>query len=650
MALDRFPTSMAATKPFARVGRALRSVLLVAVNTFLLFVAANIAADLYLRREPPAIAKEERWRARGDAALARYGIDFYRRLYPDRSDEEIRQLLHDQPELPVAYEPFAEFRNVAVARPTLNIHQAGFRLVGAAQGPWPLDETSVNVFVFGGSTTAGFGVEDDKTIPGALQAILRERADNAGGDSRINVYNFGVGASFSSQEIAYFQNQIRYGHVPDIVVFVDGLNDFFFWDGDPSTAKTSRQLFHLLRVQSRELGREQGVGWHAIELLKSLPFVKLASQLAVAPGLRRSGDTLADVADTARKAAEATAGTPARDGYDAQYVDGPQITDPRRIRAVVARYLVNKGFAQAIARELGIEAIFVWQPVPLYKYDLAYHPFRIQDEHRRIRYGYPVMAQHVAARDMGANFAWCADIQDSIKRSLYLDQVHYAAEGNRLVADCIARAILASGTLERARLRALRRGPAVAGRTDGIATGAIAPDRPRIIGHLFGERAITQDLDLPKPLQQGSNTAGGGIRLADASMKFATVYEYFALDPSSSGRSFEVSVRIKPDTSDYFGLVLSCVGGPRPESHVLFLNPQTMGVISATGFHDLTPEPGGWVRVALTGTCTDRANDRLQVLLYPEHGEAENRGAIIFGGGEVIADVPRTTRGAETAR
>src|SRR5262245_15092587 len=144
MPLAHFRTRTAATGPCAGTGRALRSVLLITLNTFLLFVAANVAADLYLRRERPVIAKEERWVARGDAALARYGIDFYRRVYPGKSDEQIRQLLRDQPELPVAYEPFAEYRSAALARPTLNIHQAGFRLVGAGQGPWPLDESSIN--------------------------------------------------------------------------------------------------------------------------------------------------------------------------------------------------------------------------------------------------------------------------------------------------------------------------------------------------------------------------------------------------------------------------------------------------------------------------------------------------------------------------
>jgi lysophospholipase L1-like esterase len=647
MPFERFPTSAAATRPLARVGRAMRSALLVALNTFILFALANIAADLYLRRERPTVSDEDRRRARGDAALARYGIEFYRRVYPDSSDEQILQLLHDQPELKAAYEPFAEFRSAAIATPTMNIHQAGFRLVGARQGPWPLDDKAVNIFVFGGSTTLGSGVEDDKTIPAVLQSILREGTGN--GEIRVNVYNFGVGASFSSQELAYFQNQVRYGHVPDIVVFIDGLNDFFFWDGDPSHAKSSRQMFHLLRMQSRQLGRDEGVAWHVVELLKSLPVVKLAHRLTAAesspmPG-GNSPQRRPDSAVTARKASnpiEPVPGTSASDIYAAKYADEPLITDPRRIKAVITRYLVNKTFAQGIASQLGIEAIFAWQPVPTYKFDLAYHPFTIVDGHRRSRYGYPVMAQHVATHDMGANFAWCADIQDGIKRLLYIDQVHYNEDGSQRVADCIARTILASGALERAQRRVSGRMTAAANGTEVVATAAIARRPARLIARLFGERAITQDLDLSKPLREGSDTATGGVRLADASVNFGSVYEYVAIDPASTERTFEVSVRIKPDTSDYLGLVFTCLGGQRPESQVMFINPQTMGVILATGFHELVPEPGGWVRVALAGTCRDPAHDRLQVMLYPEHGDAANRGAIIFGGGEVarVGDAP----------
>jgi hypothetical protein len=49
----------------------------------------------------------------------------------------------------------------------------------------------------------------------------------------------------------------------------------------------------------------------------------------------------------------------------------------------------------------------------------------------------------------------------------------------------------------------------------------------------------------------------------------------------------------------------------------------------------LTTEPDGWERLALTGSCKDAGNDKLKVMLFPAHGTAENRGAVIFGGGEI---------------
>jgi hypothetical protein len=615
----------------ARIGRAFRAALLIAFNTLLLFAAANVVADLYLRRERPEVSAEERRRARGDQAIARYGIDFYRRLYPGKSEAEVRQIIYDQPELTVAYEPFAEFRSTAIATTTLNIHQAGFRLVGAEQGPWPLEDKAVNIFVFGGSTTVGSGVDDDRTIPAALQSILRERGRS--GEATVNVYNFGVGAFFSSQEVTYFQNQLRYGHIPDMVVFVDGLNDFHYWDGDPSTAKISRHMLHLVQTMSRQMGREQGVSWHVVELLKSLPLVKLAQDVAATSALKLSREERPDRGSFLIDSAAAAA--PADDIYAAIYSDGLDVTDPRRIRAVMTRYLVNKKIAQGVADQLDITAIFAWQPVPLYKYKLVLHPFAIADDHRRIRYGYPAMAQHVATHDMGANFAWCADIAESAEHAIYVDQVHYTMEGNRMVADCIARTILASGALERARQRARHRtedGPLSVATV--AETPTPAPMAIRVIAPLFGSKAVVGGLDMPRPLAAWGDLASNGVRLADASAGYAGIYEDFPLERGAAERTHRISVRIKPDTSDYLGLVLDCLGGPKPENYVLFINPQTMGVITSNGFHELVPEPDGWVRVSLAGACTDPAQDRVRVSLYPEHGEAKSHGAIMFGGGE----------------
>lgn len=113
------------------------------------------------------------------------------------------------------------------------------------------------------------------------------------------------------------------------------------------------------------------------------------------------------------------------------------------------------------------------------------------------------------------------------------------------------------------------------------------------------------------------------------------IYQYFPPERALADRTHQFSVRIKPLSSNYLGVVMVCVGGAKPESVVMFVNPETTGVIAVSGNREVRDEPGGWTRLTLTATCTEPGNDRLQVMLYPKHGTPEHRGAILFGGGEV---------------
>jgi hypothetical protein len=47
------------------------------------------------------------------------------------------------------------------------------------------------------------------------------------------------------------------------------------------------------------------------------------------------------------------------------------------------------------------------------------------------------MAEFVARDSLGANFLWCADIQQDVAELLYVDQVHYSPEGSKRLARCI---------------------------------------------------------------------------------------------------------------------------------------------------------------------------------------------------------------------
>ena len=404
-----------------------------------IFLVANYGSSLYLHHldygrqnaKEREVAEESREEAR--ATFARYGLDYFHRVYPGKSEGEILQLIQDQAKTPVQYEPFVEFRSSPSIKPTLNIHPAGFRLVGPAQGPWPIDKSALNLFVFGGSMILGSGVADEDAIPAQLQGGLRART----GITNLNVYNFAAGSHFSSQEVTYLQNLLRSGIVPDVVVFIDGENDFYFWNGETSKSALFRWF----------------IGWYGSPTprqsfsIEDLPLFRFAHEL-------RSRINTPPVTNSVKSVeAAVTAQMTSDQVYESEYHDGPDIADPVRIQEVIDRYLTNKKIAEGIAYAFHIEPYFVWQPSPLYKYDLRQHAKNIPDNHRRARYGYPAMAAYVQKHDMGKDFDWCADIQEHVVEPLYADVMHYNFEGNQLVSECLVSGLLSSGTIERARVQ-----------------------------------------------------------------------------------------------------------------------------------------------------------------------------------------------------
>ena len=110
--------------------------------------------------------------------------------------------------------------------------------------------------------------------------------------------------------------------------------------------------------------------------------------------------------------------------------------------AVIARYLANKRVIEGMAAAVRVEPVFVWQPIPVYKYDLAYHVHRGDfGGHEYARFGYPRMAERLRAQPAGDDFVWCADIQENAKELLYVDQVHYSPRMSAMLAECIFRGL-----------------------------------------------------------------------------------------------------------------------------------------------------------------------------------------------------------------
>lgn len=152
----------------------------------------------------------------------------FTKVYPGLAAEDIDRLQRESLGLRYGYAPFVEFSPRPVAGRFVNVTAAGYRQ-GRAPAPWPPVAADFTVFVFGGSTTFGFGLPDGQTLVSALEAELARRHP----DRTVRCYNFGRGYYFSAQERALFESLLAQGVAPDLAVFVDGLNDFIYHDGVP---------------------------------------------------------------------------------------------------------------------------------------------------------------------------------------------------------------------------------------------------------------------------------------------------------------------------------------------------------------------------------------------------------------------------------
>ena len=93
-------------------------------------------------------------------------------IYPDMTAAEIDRLQRECSAIQYAYEPFVQFLPRQMAGTYVHIDDPGIRR-NATKAPWPPDRNAVNVFVFGGSTTLGYHLRDDQTVPAQLQTTLR---------------------------------------------------------------------------------------------------------------------------------------------------------------------------------------------------------------------------------------------------------------------------------------------------------------------------------------------------------------------------------------------------------------------------------------------------------------------------------------------
>jgi lysophospholipase L1-like esterase len=132
------------------------------------------------------------------------------------------------------YQPWVEYRNGDFDGKYMDMAKGIRKSVPSYYGRTASDDT-LDIYFFGGSTMFGFNVLDHETIPSRFLQLYAKKYPSG---KPVRVVNLGTPTYYSYQELVQLSNLVYNGSRPDVLVFLDGINDFWF-----GTASYYRQSY-----------------------------------------------------------------------------------------------------------------------------------------------------------------------------------------------------------------------------------------------------------------------------------------------------------------------------------------------------------------------------------------------------------------------
>jgi lysophospholipase L1-like esterase len=278
------------------------------------------------------------------------------------------------------------------------------------------DSRAKKIFCIGGSTTWGDWVADKDTYPSQLARLIR---DNGYGPYR--VYNLGQAGYSSTQSLIRLILELRRGNVPDLVIFLSGVNDSVIGTAWP---KIPGSIFQVNQIRAK---LTRGETWRTIGRIffKKLETFKLLRHW----GLIR-GDPFAKK-------------SPPDPELTVLMEPGQKRLDlSELVRWTAEMYRHNVRQVAALAREYKFQVYFFWQPclylknkplAPWEKKVIAYH----QARPNLVLAFQRVPLVYAAIRRRPPSHSHFYDISGMFRHHrglLFADPMHLLAEGNRLLA------------------------------------------------------------------------------------------------------------------------------------------------------------------------------------------------------------------------
>lgn len=361
-------TTTPAKKPLGNVGK----VVLGTVLLFLLLVVIEgiLSIILYQQKGPEKLASIEMVKAIKNRFTNRtfpVNVEPHYLVRPD-SSKEVNQVIANEgmESNRFAQASWIEFRNMDFNGKYM--HMNGLNRNTVPDAYLSSSKDTIDIYFFGGSTTFGFNVLDNETIPSQFVNLYKERFPNG---KSIRVRNFAIPTYYSYQELMLLSDLIYGGHRPDYAVFIDGINDFWF-----ATSAYYRQSYF------------------------SYVFRQVFEK-----GLPSKGNF--QLVDTAEK----------------MFLDPKNIPLGQYNQRLVTNYFENVRNIKTMCNVADIKPFFFIQPSPFYNYgNQQKDPVCFKDSNTRFNYIYPLVKKH--APDNGVVFL--GDMLQNEQGYPFVDGLHYS--------------------------------------------------------------------------------------------------------------------------------------------------------------------------------------------------------------------------------
>lgn len=361
-------TTAPAKKPLGTAGKVVLGTVLLLL--LLVIVEGILSIVLYQKKGPEKLASIEMVKAIKNRFTQRtfpVNVEPHYLVRPDSSKEVNQVIANEAMESNrFAQESWIEFRNMDFNGKYMHMNGLNRRTVPDSYFSSAKD--TIDIYFFGGSTTFGFNVLDNETIPSQFVNLYRERFPNG---KSIRVHNFGIPTYYSYQELMLLSNLIYDGHRPDYAIFLDGINDFWF-----ATSAYYRQSYF------------------------SYVFRQVFEK-----GLPSNGNfQLVDTADN-------------------MFMDPKNIPLDQYNQRLVTNYFENVRNIRMMCDVAGIQSLFFTQPSPFYNYgNQQKDPVCFKDTNTRYNYIYPLVKK--GAPDNGIVFL--GDMLQDEQGYPFVDGLHYS--------------------------------------------------------------------------------------------------------------------------------------------------------------------------------------------------------------------------------